>query len=151
MRGTLTGRSSSEAVAAADHVEHDLVRARPDPVQAHVAPGALDPVFLHVARAAVDLQALVRDLARDPGGVELGHRDLADGVLAIGEAPGGRVDELPRRLDLRRHVGELVPGDLEVPDAAPERLALYRVGEGLVERLLRARDAAGGADQALAL
>src|ERR687891_1035704 len=78
-----TRARSSEPVRAPDHVEHHLVGARSDPVQAQVAPGALDAVLLHVARAAVDLEALVRDLAGHAGGVELGHRDLAHGVLAV--------------------------------------------------------------------
>src|SRR4051794_9274130 len=65
---------SLEPVGAADHVEHHFVGSRPDPVQAHVAPGALDSVLLHVAGAAVDLQALIDHLARHPGGVELCHR-----------------------------------------------------------------------------
>src|SRR3712207_7802531 len=46
------------------------------------------------SRAAVDLDALVGDLDRDPGGLQLGHRDLAHGVLAVVEAPGLRVDHL---------------------------------------------------------
>src|SRR5215208_5416105 len=111
-----------EPVAAPDDVEHDLVGPGADPVEPHVAPRALDPVLAHVASPAVDLEALVGHLAGDARGVELGHRDLAHGVLAAGEAPGGRVDELARGLDLRRHVGELVPDDLELADAAPERL-----------------------------
>jgi hypothetical protein len=81
----------------------------------------------------VDLQALVRDLARHPRGVDLRHRDFAHGVLAVGEAPGGRVDELARRLDRRRHLGELVPDHLEAADRAPERLALGRVAQRAVE------------------
>ena len=85
----LTGCEPYRAVRAADHVEHDLVRAGADAVQAHVAPRALDAVLLHVAGAAVDLEALVGHLARDPRGVELGHRDLAHRVLAVLEAPGG--------------------------------------------------------------
>src|SRR5215207_2662362 len=140
-----------EAVAAPDDVEHDLVGPGADPVEPHVAPRALDPVLAHVARPAVDLQALVGHLAGDARGVELGHRDLAHGVLAAGEAPGGRVDELARGLDLRRHVGELVPDDLELADAAPERLALGRVAHRLVERVLRPRHAARRADQPLPL
>jgi Bacterial regulatory proteins, lacI family len=56
----------SQTVRAPDHVQHDLVGAGADPVQAQVAPHALDPVLLHVAGAAVDLQALVGDLAGDP-------------------------------------------------------------------------------------
>src|SRR4051812_23726037 len=55
-----------EPVGAADHVEHDLVRARADAVEAHVAPHALHAVLLHVAGAAVDLDALVGHLDRDP-------------------------------------------------------------------------------------
>jgi hypothetical protein len=57
-------------------------------------------VLLHVAGAAVDLQALVGDLAAIARRVQLGHRDLAHRVLAVREAPGGRVDELARGLDL---------------------------------------------------
>src|SRR4051812_11573119 len=64
-----------DPVRAPDHVEHDLVGARPDPVQAHIAPHALDSVFLHVAGAAVDLNALVGHLDRHARGVQLGHRD----------------------------------------------------------------------------
>ena len=75
----------------------------------------------------MDLDALVGDLDGDPRGVQLGHRDLAHGVLAVLEAPGGRVDHLARRLDLRRHLGELVADHLEVADRAAERRALLRV------------------------
>src|SRR5205807_2932951 len=76
-----------QAVRAADHVEHDLVRARADPVEAHVAPRALDSVLLHVSGAAVDLDALVAHLAGNARGMQLGHRDLAHRVLAVREAP----------------------------------------------------------------
>src|SRR3954469_18549758 len=141
----------SEAVAAADHVEHDLVGAGPDAVEPHVAPDPLDAVLLHVAGTAVDLDALVGHLDGDARGVELGHRDLADRVLAVLEAPGRRVDHLPRRLDLRRHLGELVADHLELADLAAERLALQGVLDGLLEAALGARDAARGADQPLAL
>src|SRR4051812_43514099 len=127
-----------QPVRAPDDVEHDLVRARADPVQAHVAPHALDAVLLHVARAAVDLDALVGDLDRDARGVELRHRDLADGVLAVLEAPCRHVHELARRLDLRRHLRELVADDLELADLAPERGALLRVPQRLLEAALGA-------------
>src|SRR5437764_2348033 len=85
----------SQSVGAADHVEHDLVGARPDAIEAKVAPGALDAVLLHISRAAVDLDAFVSDLDRDTRAVELGHRDLAHRILAVMEAPGRRVDHLP--------------------------------------------------------
>ena len=51
-----------EPVAAPDHLEHDLVGAGADPVEAGVAVGALDLVLLHVAVAAVDLDRVVGDL-----------------------------------------------------------------------------------------
>src|SRR3954453_15028205 len=116
--------SPLEAIRPADDVEHDLVRAGADAVQAHVAPHALDAVLLHVAPAAVDLDALVGALDRDAGGVELGHGDLAHRVLAALEPPGRDVHELARRLDLRRHLRELVPDDLELADLAAEGGAL---------------------------
>src|SRR5436190_9003631 len=147
----LRATSALQAVRTADDVEHDLVRTGTDPIQAHVAPDPLDSVLLHVAGAAVDLDALVGDLDRDARSVQLGHRDLADGVLAVLVAPGGRVDHLPRALDLRRHLGELVADHLELADLAAERGALLGVLQRTVEARLGAGDAAGGADQALAL
>src|SRR5215217_4531696 len=107
--------SPLEAIRPADHVEHDLVGARADAVQPHVAPHPLDAVLLHVAGAAVDLDALVGDLDRDPRGVQLRHRDLPDGVLAVlerllhaalgpGDAAGGP-DE-PLALELPHDVVE---------------------------------------------
>src|SRR5437764_3522464 len=112
--------TASQPVRPPDHVEHYLVGPGSDPVQPQVAPGALDAVLLHVAGAAVDLDALVGDLDGHPRGVQLGHRDLAHGVLAVLEAPRGRVDELAGRLDLRRHLGELVADHLELADLAAE-------------------------------
>src|SRR3712207_1721324 len=140
-----------QAVRAADDLEHDLVGARADAVQAQVAPGALHAVLAHVAGAPVDLQALVGDLAGDARREQLGHRDLAHRVLAVGEAPGGRVVELARGLELGRHLGELVAADLELPDRPAEGGALAGVGERLVEQPLRAGDGQRGADHALAL
>src|SRR6187551_742073 len=146
-----TSPSLLDPVGAADHLEHDLVRARADPVEAHVAVGALDLVLLHVAVAAVDLDALVGDLAGDARGVELALGDLADRVLAVGVAPGGRVGELPRRFDLGCHLGELVADHLEVADRAAEGFALLSVLEGAVEHALCARDGARAGDHPLAL
>src|SRR3954454_3172280 len=145
------GRTRLDPVAAPYDVEHDLVGPGADPVQAHVAPDALDPVLAHVAGPAVDLDALVGDLDGDARGVQLGHRDLAHRVLAVGEAPGGRVHELAGGLDLRRHLGELVAGDLELADRAPEGGALLRVLQRAVEDVLGGRDGARGADHPLAL
>src|SRR5215213_3720665 len=92
--------ASSNPVAAADHLEHDLVGAGADPVEPNVAVGALDLVLLHVAVAAVDLDALVGHLAGDARGVELGLGDLPHRVLAVRVAPSRRVGELAGRFDL---------------------------------------------------
>src|SRR3954465_14278862 len=139
------GRTRLDPVAAPYDVEHDLVGPGADPVQAHVAPDALDPVLTHVAGAAVDLDALVGDLHGDARGVQLGHRDLTHRVFAVGEAPGGRVDELAGGLDLGRHLGELVPGARDPADRPADRGALERVGQRLVERALSACHATCGA------
>src|SRR5215218_441661 len=140
-----------EPVRAAYYIEHHLVGARADAVQAHVAPGAFDAVLLHVAGAAMDLEALVGHLAGHAGGVELRHRDLAHRVLAVREAPRARVDHLAAGLNLRSHVRELVADRLEAADGAAEGGALGCVLERPVEALLGARDAARRADQAFAL
>src|SRR5262249_39469437 len=140
-----------QPVRAPDHVEHDLVRAGADPVEARVAIGALDLVLLHVPVAAMDLDRLVGDLLHDARAIELRLRDLAHRVLAVGVAPGGRIDHLLRGLDLHRHLGELVADRLEPPDRAAEGLALLGVLERALEDALGARDAADRGDQALAL
>src|SRR5438477_1397421 len=127
MWSSFSPTSHLKPVGPPDHVEHYLVGPGSDPVQPQVAPGALDAVLLHVAGAAVDLDALVGHLDGDPRGVQLGHRDLPYGVLAVLEPPRRRIDELPRGLDLRGHVRELVPDHLEVADLAAERLPLERV------------------------
>ena len=82
---------------------------------------------------------------------ELGHRDLGDRVLVAIPALGDAVDEVLGDGDLREQVDELVPVDLELPDRAPERLALLAPPQGLLESDLGAGDRARGPDQALAL
>src|SRR5579875_2660369 len=140
-----------QPVGAADHIEHDLVGSRSDAVEAQIPPHALDSVLLHVPVAAVDLDALVGHLDGDPGGVQLGHRDLPHRIFAVLKAPGGGVDHLTGALDLGRHLSELVPDDLEAADRASEGGALLGVAQGPIEHVLGGGHRAGGADQALAL
>ena len=99
----------------------------------------------------MNLDALVGDLAGDAGREQLRHRNLADRVLAILEAPSCHVGQLAGGLELRCHVGELVADCLEVADLAAERLALHRVLKRLVHAVLSTSDAACSADQSLAL
>jgi hypothetical protein len=92
-----------------------------------VAPDALDDVLLHVAGAALDLDALVGDLHGDPRGVQLGHRDLAHGVLAVGVAPGGRVLLGLADVACRRHERKLPRGYFAPSNPADSRDARTRV------------------------
>ena len=103
-----------------------MISSVPPPIgpEAGVARGALDVVLDHVAVAAVDLQAVVHDVEAGALGGQLGHRDLADAVLALVEQAQRVVGEAAAGLDRRRHLGELVADDLEVPDLPAERLAL---------------------------
>src|SRR5947209_12952240 len=99
----------------------------------------------------MDLDALVGDLDGDARREQLRLGDLAHRVLAVLEAPRRRVDERARRLDLRRHLGELVAHHLEVTDLPAEGLALERVLHRADEAVLLPGDASRRADQALAL
>jgi hypothetical protein len=75
----------------------------------------------------VELDGLVRDAVGHLGGEELRHRDLGDALLA-GRVAGRRVvDELARRLDLGREVGDGVAQRLLVAEGRAERLALTQV------------------------
>src|SRR5699024_10243678 len=66
----------SEPEIAADELLHDLVRARPDLVDPGVLPGPGDAVLVHEAVAAVQLDALVEDLALDLRGPPLRLRGV---------------------------------------------------------------------------
>ena len=55
----------------------------------------------------------------------------------------GRVHEQPRRLDLRRHVGELLTDRLELPQLPAEGLALARMSKRRIERGLSHPDREG--------
>src|SRR4051794_37333346 len=57
--GSSRAGQALQTVRSPNHVEHDLVGPRADPVQAQIAPRPLDLVLAHIARAAKDLQAFV--------------------------------------------------------------------------------------------
>src|SRR5262249_44119590 len=106
-----------------------------------VAVQARDGVLVHETVAAVDLEAPVRRAVRELAGEELRHRGGAAEVAALVLLPRGLVDEPARRLDLRRHVDELLLHRLELRDRLAELLALLRVVVGEVVRALREADA----------
>src|SRR5215472_4678107 len=81
---------------AADQFFHDLVRAAVDLLHPAVGIKPRDRVFPHVAVAAVELQALVDDLALQVGGPVLGHGGGGDVELALEMARNAIVDEHAR-------------------------------------------------------
>src|SRR5262249_42965584 len=92
---------------ARDDQALDVGRALVDLGDARVAEQALDDEVVGVARAAVDLQALVGAVVRRARREELRLRRLLRARLAAVAQPGRAAHEQPRRLELRRHVGEL--------------------------------------------
>src|SRR2546423_1773419 len=124
----------SERERAPEDLAHDLVAAAADRPQARVARGALDPVLAHVAGAAVDLQAGVHQLEARSLGEQLGHRDLADRLLARDEAAQGVVGDAAAGVDLGgRRIIQKEKG-LVAGAPGPEGLALAGGGRGAAPR-----------------
>src|SRR6266550_7027780 len=115
---------ASERKTLGDDLLHDLRRPRRDGPEPHVAEEALDRELPHVAVAAVHLDRLIRHPVRDLGREELGHGDLGDAVLARVVARRGVIDQMPRRLDLGRHVGDPVAQRLLAAERLAESLRL---------------------------
>src|SRR5438094_5306228 len=114
-----------------DHEPLDLRGALVDLEQLRVAHELLDRVLLDVAVAAEDLHRVGRDLhggvgreAFGEGGVQ---RRLA--CVALVEHPGRLPRQQPRRLDLRRHVGDHEADALVHRDRQVERDPLARVAD----------------------
>src|SRR6266481_2330123 len=103
----------------------------------------LDGEISHVTIAPEELNRLRGYPHRRLGREQLGHagvqRDILAGILA-GRRP---VRQRPRRLDPRRHIGQLELHRLEVLDRPPELPALGAVLEGQLERLARDPDPLG--------
>ena len=95
----------------------------PPPIgpEPRVARHALDLVLAHVARPAVQLQAGVHDVEGGALGGELGHRDLAHGVLAGGEAPQRVVGHAAARVGGGGELDEPVAHGLVAGRAAGRR------------------------------
>src|SRR5690349_3278069 len=95
---------------------HDLVGATVDLLNPAVGVEPGDRVFPHVAVAAVELQALVDDLALQVGGPVLGHGGGGDVELALEMAGDAVVDEHAGDMGLGLELGEAKAGVLEVDD-----------------------------------
>src|SRR6266446_2507144 len=109
--------------------------------QALIAVEARHRVLFHQAVAAEDLHRGVRHPSHDLGRPELRHRRLfAEGATLIAQ-PACLVEQVARRLDLGRHVGELEGVRLKMADRLAELRALFGVRERRFVRALRAAEA----------
>src|SRR6266542_5078489 len=120
---------------------HDLARPFVDLGDLRVAVVALGREIREIAVAAEDLHAFARGAHRDVAREQLRLRGREDVVLAAVFQRGGAPHQQARRVDLRRHVGELPLDRLELDDLLAEGLALFRVCERVLKA--RARDADG--------
>ena len=140
------GHQRPPSQRAGDDHPHDLVGAFQDLVDAQVADDLLDAVLGEVAVAAVELQRLVGDLEGGVGDVALGH----GAELASRPAPW-------RRARRPRGAGRCAATSSSVAMSASRNCSAWKsesfgpkarrsrhVGEGLVERRLRAAERAGG-------
>src|SRR3954452_6406260 len=99
----------------------------------------------------MDLQRPVRRAVRELTRVELRHRSGLAEIAALILLPRGFPDEVARRLDLGRHVDELLLYRLELRDGLAELLALLRVRVREVVRALREPDTHRGDGDAAAV
>src|SRR6185312_8562319 len=144
--GHLTsGFGSGAEQAARDDEAHDLVGAFEDPVDAQIAEVALDRIVLDVAVAAMELQRLVADPEAGIGREALGHRAAHRRVRLPGIERRSRAPHHEaRRLELRRHIGELELQRLELGELAAELPALADMAERRLEAGAGAAERAGG-------
>src|SRR3954468_2929758 len=134
---------------AAEDLAPDLGGAAADGAERGVARHALELDLLEVTGAAVQLQAGVDDVEGRALGQELGHRHLADDVLAGAEAAQRVVGRAAAGVDGRGEVGQAVADRLVAGERAAERPALTDVGQRAVEGLLHRRDGAERHEQPL--
>src|SRR5262245_19075282 len=143
--------ASSESELLGEVVEHRLVGAAADADQPAVDERAPGRALLHVAIAAGELDALVRDEARDARAEDLRHRDQlrrVDAAIALADA---RVGELPRRGELREHLDELELRHLHLRERLAEQHALLGPLARALPVVLSGSDARDAADEALVL
>src|SRR6202041_68469 len=129
--------------APADYLVLNFAGALEDRQNARIAPEALRLELHRVAVAAMHLHRFACDPLSHLGGECFREAGLVVASLARIFFGGGEVAKLARRLDLDRHVRELVPNHLEVADRLSELLAILRVLDRAFERRLRDADAAG--------
>src|SRR5439155_22064524 len=120
-----------------EHEPLDLARPLVDLGDLRVAVVPLDRELLRVAVAAQDLDRLAGLAPRRLGREQLRLRAGLGVRLAALLQPSGAVDEQPRRVDLRRHVSELLLDRLVFSDRLAERAPFLGVLARDVVRGLR--------------
>src|SRR5262249_34949476 len=135
-------RSSSDEASRYDEA-HDLVRSFENLMHAQIAHDFLDAELGQITVAAMQLQRLVGDFETGVGDEALGHGAKLRRIrlLAV-ERRRGAPQESARGFERNRHVGEAELKRLEFVEPLAEGLALFHVGERLVERCLRAAERA---------
>lgn len=149
MRSASLYRSPPQNIPG-DNLLHDLAGATVDALDARVDEVAGDRVFLHVAVAAEELQALVRHLALQFGGGELGDGGVGGAEFAAVVLLYGLFAERFVDLHLGVQVGEDEAGVLEFADRLAEGLAFLGVGDGAVDHAFAGGDGAERQNQAFA-
>ena len=93
----------------------------------------------------MQLQRLIGDVEAGVGDEALGHGAKLRGVGILGvERRGGVPQKCARGFERGRHVGEAELQRLEFVEPFAERLALFHVGERLLQRRLCAAERTGG-------
>ena len=91
-------------------------------------------IFVHESVAAVNLERLVDDAMREFAGEEFGERGRLHVVAALVFLPSCPEHHQAGVLDLGEHVDELERDGLKLADRTAERVAFFRVFNGLVVR-----------------
>src|SRR5438552_11243657 len=132
-------------------MDHYLVGAAADRDEAGVDEGAAGSALAHVAEAAVELDALVGDVARHAAAEELRHRDLHRRVLVFDALANAMMRELARGGDLGQHLDELELRHLHLAERLLEDDAVLAPAPRLFPERPRARGGADARDQPLVL
>ncbi len=113
-------------------------------MHAQIADQLFNAVIRQIAISAMQLQTVIGDLERAVGDVKLGHRaELAGVRRAIVQFPRRLTQEGTCGLQFDLHIRQTELQGLELVDRAAEGLTLTHIGQGLVQRGLRAAKGRG--------
>src|SRR5262249_33742741 len=143
----ISAESDIETAFPCDQEFLDLGAAVADGADAIVAIVARHRALLHIAEAAMHLNREIGALAAGLAGVILRHRQFLEIVAALIDAPCRAIGEEPRRIDLKRDVGDHLLNELKPAERAAKGLALLGPLDGVIERGLREAKRTGGEEQ----